>query len=106
MENELRPCPFCGGNELVLEKSAMGRWSVVCIRCESQGNPSFEKRLSIKSWNTRTLPPAVQGVVEAARELMWWDNNALDQDTVCNEYKNAVRKVLEALANLDEGKEG
>ncbi len=64
MPNELKPCPFCGGNAHIGEmKKAVGfeRWSVACInrRCIAYKlhNPFVAKYLSresaIEAWNRR-----------------------------------------------------
>ena len=59
---ELKTCPFCGGNEMVLETSAYenGRWATVrCFECGGNiRSDMFEtwdeaKADAIEKWNRR-----------------------------------------------------
>lgn len=72
MGEQLKPCPFCGGEaELCstrLSEDCMGAY-VACTSCHTQTDmmedayAPFEDAVS--AWNRRTLNPALQQVVEA-----------------------------------------
>jgi len=78
-DNELLPCPFCGGIDLKVFDNA-----VCCMnnKCEA-GNDLGHcvgpecRALAIKYWNTRTPPPpsgdAVRSIVIKAMEEAWND---------------------------------
>ena len=50
MENELRPCPFCGGEPELLGKRAFYVW---CDKCETRGDYYNTEAEAIEAWNTR-----------------------------------------------------
>lgn len=47
-----RPCPFCGGNEIVMESSNGEHWAT-CCQCEISGPREGSEPESILAWNTR-----------------------------------------------------
>lgn len=56
MENELKPCPFCGGKtiECYLYDREFGieRYKVCCFRCSAQFYRGTKKE-AIEAWNRR-----------------------------------------------------
>ena len=62
MTDELKPCPFCGGENLTVRKELLGRdvGFVKCRGCLCQG--------SYAAWNTRTLKATSDARVT---ELEW-----------------------------------
>lgn len=52
MNEQLKPCPFCGGKAEL--RCFMNFFWVKCIKCEvsTDAKPSLEK--TIKAWNRRT----------------------------------------------------
>lgn len=50
MENELKPCPFCGGKAV---KIASGH-QVVCCKCCTMGQLYPTENQAIETWNRRT----------------------------------------------------
>ena len=58
MSIELKPCPFCGGNDLAVE-SATPDWSVACLNPACPVKPDcwsgFSRKEAVEGWNTRAL---------------------------------------------------
>lgn len=50
---ELKPCPFCGSTNLVVDSSDMYRWYVECWDCEADGPFADDEGLAIEAWNKR-----------------------------------------------------
>lgn len=53
----LRPCPFCGESDIILERcGARGRenWThAVCETCDTRGPQRYGRNLAIDMWNKR-----------------------------------------------------
>lgn len=54
----LRPCPFCGGEEIVYLKymhDAGERWKIMCCGCTAGVDPGYARQRSIvqEIWNKR-----------------------------------------------------
>ena len=68
---ELLPCPFCGGAcEMWNANNGRPAWIACMGRCAVLISKEHKTDAeAIAAWNTRTLDPAVQALVEAARAL-------------------------------------
>lgn len=61
MANELKPCPFCGGNARISADSeatrdSQGRlwaFTVVCDRCCATSGLTYSPEKAIEAWNWR-----------------------------------------------------
>ena len=56
--NELKPCPFCGSNEIVFmlyEHAAGLRWRVFCCGCTATIDPGYAQEMHTVAdlWNKR-----------------------------------------------------
>lgn len=55
--DELKPCPFCGSNEIRIIDSITNFnipvTYVICCNCQSRGASKREKQKAINMWNTR-----------------------------------------------------
>ena len=64
--DEILTCAFCG-----LQPNCYDDDGVTMVQCENVGCEMFESPpMSEKSWNHRVYPPAVQAVLEAAKEYV------------------------------------
>ena len=54
--NELKPCPFCGGEAEILTAESMHGgylFGIMCNDCRSRGDVFDTEAEAIKAWNTR-----------------------------------------------------
>ena len=55
--NELKPCPFCGGEEAYLTKNCYGQNYVRCPKCGAvvwgSDDENLTKKRAIELWNRR-----------------------------------------------------
>lgn len=63
---ELKPCPFCGGNDTWTD-SALGKRQVLCNSCEASGPTEETDDEAIDSWNRLAALPS-----ETAQVLPAW----------------------------------
>jgi Lar family restriction alleviation protein len=49
---ELKPCPFCGG-EARIRRPGTKAWSVSCVECMAESIFALDKNLAIAAWNRR-----------------------------------------------------
>jgi len=60
MNNELKPCPFCGGEDKndfcinVEGNNWFKRWYVRCINCGASGSIAGRQKAAIAAWNKRS----------------------------------------------------
>lgn len=53
MQNDIKPCPFCGAEAMIRQKSQW--YSVECFFCSARvAGRHFEKLEPIAAWNCRT----------------------------------------------------
>lgn len=69
MTNELKNCPFCGGEGAQfdgVDRENKKSSSVICLDCGCKiFRADFLRADAIKAWNTRTQAPAVSELVKA-----------------------------------------
>lgn len=64
MSNELKPCPFCGGDNLGLNHTGerpeeATLWWVDCYECSESSHPRGSSKAAIAAWNRRApVPPS------------------------------------------------
>lgn len=64
---KLKPCPFCGGQDIITEKSGDRLYYCYCTECGAMSSGHLEKEETITDWNTR---PAEQELLEVLKELV------------------------------------
>ena len=52
-EIKLKPCPFCGGNDVVAEETYMSGY-VRCRGCGAEGGFRYSHDEAVAAWNRRT----------------------------------------------------
>ena len=52
MSEELKPCPFCGGPEVAIQKGPNMAW-IACFHCDAQGPLHTTRKGAITAWNRR-----------------------------------------------------
>lgn len=55
VSEELKPCPFCGGNAQKVKSSGRWGWFVSCS-CAAVGPSADSKEEAIAAWNRRVEP--------------------------------------------------
>lgn len=51
---ELKPCPFCGGEDVQYRCSEEGEYYMMCYTCYARGPEMMTKRAAEWIWNQRT----------------------------------------------------
>lgn len=85
---ELKPCPFCGGNDIQIDEMESfwdkneTIWRVLCINCiaETAGDT---KEQAIAAWNRRSdAVPVVR-----CKDCVWWQDRQVQlADGSCRDY--------------------
>lgn len=92
MSEELKPCPFCG-SENVRFKS--GEHAVVCSRCKARGSIAPYEDMSLDMWNRRVGGAVVAQVSLDEGKLRQLVDEAMKN--VAAEYAQPVKDALKAL---------
>ena len=50
-KEKLKPCPFCGNQEIMLV--ANGMWACWCTKCFASSGYAISKEDAVKMWNRR-----------------------------------------------------
>ena len=75
---ELKPCPFCGGEDLDFIESECEQFVLVsCCDCCCSSCSDNDKEKAIKSWNTRTESPRVEDALE--KKLLPWIKEMIEE---------------------------
>jgi len=53
MNNELKPCPFCGSGRMEVKLGKV-RYSMMCKNCFAEGGSASTEEGAIAAWNRRT----------------------------------------------------
>lgn len=57
-EKTLKPCPFCGNDEISVDSNAMDdSWFwIQCLECKASIGHKRTERGAVKAWNRRVMP--------------------------------------------------
>lgn len=53
LDKELKPCPFCGSNDLFVERQTLATKVVQCNSCGAVGPDDEKKSGAREKWNNR-----------------------------------------------------
>lgn len=57
MSDELKPCPFCGGEATFGTNSGSGYEYIRCCRCKARTYSGYKtQQEAIQAWNSRAVP--------------------------------------------------
>jgi hypothetical protein len=98
MTEELKPCPFCGGEAKIGSfKGSKENWAVWCESCCIPCSEKYTIEETIKTWNTR-VQPAVPSVEEIERELnhTWYKfwHRMVDIPPTIKEQATAIHALM------------
>lgn len=54
MSENLKPCPFCGSNEIFIDQPDANCFYVGCANCGVNGTTANTKERAVEAWNRRT----------------------------------------------------
>ena len=57
-EIDLVDCPFCGSDEITVEKAKKDWYSAICGNCEAEGPPAYSHKDARLAWKGRATPPS------------------------------------------------
>lgn len=66
MNDELKPCPFCGG-EAIIDGCDDTLWIVICKECNASIGYKETKEEAIEAWNRRIEPTFTPDELDAIR---------------------------------------
>jgi Lar family restriction alleviation protein len=71
MTDELEPCPFCGGSDLLTEYRIGAAWPswVECRSCAAMGPRDSDHEAAHREWNRRALPAAVDRIEQQRKQI-------------------------------------
>lgn len=98
MQNKLLLCPFCGGEDIYLEKyehQVGERWRIFCTNCMAQIDRGYDQTKGgvIEAWNTRK---PVEKVVSEIRKV----NNICDE---CKHKNCSICRINEIIQIVRKG---
>ena len=65
MSEELKPCPFCGGEDVEHLPDGFGNWLVGCVTCDYRIQcVDCTEEEAIRYWNTRPTEDALKAEVD------------------------------------------
>ena len=82
-EIELKSCPFCGGEAVMLGEDD-GMYQFVCQNCAANiDNYDYEKEVAAKKWNKRKIEDARAAEIKRLREALGVILDEAQKDEPC-----------------------
>ena len=82
---DLKPCPFCGSEELDIWQNDCGNHFVVCIGCGASGRDERKVEKAVEVWNRR-----YEDAICFCRDCHWYDDG--EHKGECRLHKIKVKK--------------
>lgn len=96
--NELKPCPFCGGEPILRKERAehnlFDYFTIRCFVCSAEGVGSIYKIEAVTKWNTRHYDDAPAYV----RKLQLLD---IENANLIERYENQMEQLRDQLGSLE-----
>ena len=71
MSKELKPCPFCGGEDTEIAPGLKGDWYIGCLTCNYQIRcEDCTEEDTVRYWNTRPAEDALKAENERLKEAL------------------------------------
>lgn len=91
MNEELKPCPFCGSENIEVEDDNFGTtfssvWLVECLTCGVRSATDERESSAIKGWNARPIEDALRAELAAATKIIrdcQWAESSQERDFFC-----------------------
>ena len=71
MSEELRPCPFCGSDDIESIDANNNYHYMHCMKCGGDGTPDLGISGAIEMWNTRPIEDDLRAKLDIA--IGWFD---------------------------------
>lgn len=97
MTNELKPCPFCGGEAKCIEY--YGLHHVVCFDCHISGRDSQSIETAQEAWNTRPLEDAKDKRIKELEQKLEIAREALKVYAPFGKFGEKASKALNLIEN-------
>lgn len=86
---ELKPCPFCGSDEVKVQNflSEAKYYGILCCECDTRACTHFDRESVIKAWNTRATE------CEKCKHIEKWCDHFCCAPTKAQRYDKLVAFV-------------
>ena len=91
-EHTLRPCPFCGGEEL-RSRPAGEWWIIQCLSCYSESGEAANELEAGKAWNTRPFEDEMLKALIETTKKMELESIAHNWDYICPARTRMIRNI-------------
>lgn len=99
MNEELKPCPFCGGRDVYVSDAGFNHFAVRCRNkgCEGQGKRDYEKTSAILAWNTREVSDKLERALKEIAKTSKAEDSCFYKNI---DSINTANRVLAEVASL------
>lgn len=114
MENELKPCPFCGGQAQMMHKlcKSIGKakhetayiYSFECKKCGAKTSSCGYKDFATERWNTRTPDQSLR-IAKLEAEVQVYTENSRTSRAIADHETARAEKAEATIATLREALE-